>query len=530
MRSRRSAWPALVAAGVLAGSSATVVAQTPSNEEALRQRVEELEAKLKRLEEKLEQVNLSPAPATVPSAQAVSPTDEPSPREQALQQRVDELDQQVRVLGRKQELEQEDEAAARKAASSVTAGENGLVVRSADGQNVFRLRGLLQADGRFFVGDQPNDTDTFLLRRVRPIFEGTLGGIYDFRLMPDFAGSTTVVQDAYVHARFKPYFQVRAGKFKEPVGLERLQGAADIRFAERAFPTNVLPNRDIGVMVAGEVAESRLEYQLGYFNGVVDGRSNENFTGDQDNNTDKSWAARLFTQPFRSSPGLLQGLGFGVAGTYSNAEGRSSATANDFQNTNLPAYRTIAQQTMFTYRTGATNGTFASGEQIRLTPQAFWYWNSLGVIAEYAHNTQDVRRNVSATNVRTDTIGVEAWQVAATYVLTGEDNSFRSIKPKSDFAIGKPGWGAVEIGLRYTGWSIDDKVFAGGANSFADPSVSVKSAKAWGAVLNWYLTSNARIMLDYERTSFQWGGGTRGGVLLDRPDEELVFGRVQLAF
>ena len=46
---------------------------------------------------------------------------------------------------------------------------------------------------------------------------------------------------------FQPWFAVTAGKFKVPVGLERLQSANDIRFVERAFPTSLLPNRDLGV-------------------------------------------------------------------------------------------------------------------------------------------------------------------------------------------------------------------------------------------------------------------------------------------
>ena len=34
----------------------------------------------------------------------------------------------------------------------------------------------------------PETADTFILRRVRPTVEGTFGGIYDFRFMPDFGG------------------------------------------------------------------------------------------------------------------------------------------------------------------------------------------------------------------------------------------------------------------------------------------------------------------------------------------------------
>lgn len=76
-----------------------------------------------------------------------------------------------------------------------------------------RLRGYVQFDGRFFQDDEQRPgVDTFLLRRVRPILEGTLFKNFDFRVMPDFGGGTTVLQDAYLDARVSPRFRIRAGK------------------------------------------------------------------------------------------------------------------------------------------------------------------------------------------------------------------------------------------------------------------------------------------------------------------------------
>jgi phosphate-selective porin OprO/OprP len=39
---------------------------------------------------------------------------------------------------------------------------------------------------------------------------------------------------------------LKAGKFKPYVGLERLQSGADIKFIERSYVSNILPNRDVG--------------------------------------------------------------------------------------------------------------------------------------------------------------------------------------------------------------------------------------------------------------------------------------------
>ncbi|MGH8646303.1 MAG: porin, partial [Gammaproteobacteria bacterium] len=87
--------------------------------------------------------------------------------------------------------------------------------------------------------------------------------IFDFRFMPDFPSNTSrnaTIQDAWVDARLLPWFQVKGGKFKTPFGIERLQSASSIRFVEPALPNNLVPNRDIGVEVHGEIGGGVLSY------------------------------------------------------------------------------------------------------------------------------------------------------------------------------------------------------------------------------------------------------------------------------
>src|SRR6185436_5205327 len=114
-------------------------------------------------------------------------------------------------------------------------------------------------------------SDTFLLRRVRPIFEGTVFENYDYRVMLDFgqgvsssAANNGFVQDAYTTARFLPEFQVFAGKLKEPVGLERLQSGANLLFVERGLPTQLVPNRDVGAGLQGDLFGGSLSYAAGF--------------------------------------------------------------------------------------------------------------------------------------------------------------------------------------------------------------------------------------------------------------------------
>jgi phosphate-selective porin OprO and OprP len=173
----------------------------------------------------------------------------------SLQARVNELDQQVRVLQRLRELAADSTAAAAKDKVSATAsGKDGFSIKSADGKFAVRLKGLLQTDGRFFLSDSAFPvTNTFFIRRARPILEATVGKYLEFRVQPDFGQGTTVLFDAYTDVKIAPAFAVRVGKFKPPVDLERLQSASDIVFAERALATNLAPNRDVGLQLSGDL-------------------------------------------------------------------------------------------------------------------------------------------------------------------------------------------------------------------------------------------------------------------------------------
>src|ERR1700712_4172555 len=245
-------------------------------------------------------------PAPQPEAQEPAPDASPQTPQtpQSVDEKLQELDQKIRVLDRKIEIDKEAAAEKAKTAGQAVAGKDGFFLRAADGNFVFRARGYVQLDGRFWVNDeQKPQVDTFLLRRVRPIFEGTVYKIFHFRVMPDFGGGTTVLQDAYLEARLNPAFRVRAGKFKPPVGLERLQSATDLLFVERALPTNLVPNRDLGVQLGGDLAGGVVSYALGVFNGVPDGSS-----ADADTNNDKDVAGRIFFQPFVTGAGPLKNL------------------------------------------------------------------------------------------------------------------------------------------------------------------------------------------------------------------------------
>jgi phosphate-selective porin OprO/OprP len=436
-----------------------------------------------------------------------------------LKAQIQELDQRLRILDRKQEIVNEDVAAKQKAAPTVTASDKGFGIKSADGQFEYKLRGLMHFDYRSFDGSAPADTiyDGFLARRIRPTFEGTVFGKYGFRFTPEFAesgdgsGTTGITQnktrviDAYLDTRFDPAYSLRFGKFKPFVGLERLQSGSDIKFIERSYVSNnILPNRDFGLSLYGEALDKKLNYAVGYFNGVRDG--GENFTT-QDENNHKDFAARVFTTPFAGSDSALAGLGVGIAGTWSQ----------DSNSNSLGSYKTPGQAYNFFAYTGARS----NGRRERIAPQAYYYTGPLGILAEYAAVKQDISKTdgSSATSVTNS-----AWQIAGSYLLTGEDASFKGVKPYNPFKSGaEGGWGAFELVARYQENNIDrDAVtFANTANGYA------LGAKTWGVGLNWYLNEASRFSLNVERTKFS---DVRTGTVLRGDTENFAVARYQLAF
>ncbi len=482
---------------------------------------------------------------------------------------VQELSQQVKVLARKGEINEEAAAAEKKAAPVIKASSSGFSFGSADGKNEVKIRGLLQADHRHF-SDGANDVrnrsnnragsldengfhdaeDTSLLRRVRPTIEGKVAGKYGFRFTPEFGGGSASAVDAYVEANLNPAFKIRAGKQKSIVGLERLQGGGDIKFIERSYVTNaILPNRDLGVTVSGDLFGNKLNYGVGIVNGVADGG---NISTGTEYNGEREYTARLFATPFIDSDSALAGLGFGLGGTWTDYTGERNL---DFTNTSsadatrngLPSYVTEGQQTFFRYGSAAV----ADGKRVRFTPQASYYNGPFGLITEYARVNQDVSLLTSTTSNTATIINPntnkklshDAWQIGVSYLITGEDASFKGVKPKQDFDLDKGGWGAWELVARYSEINLDDDTFknkAGtsySAGTYANLSESAKSAKTWTAGVNWYLNSNAKIALNYSHTSFDGGAGVgttavnaTGTNIRDRESENALLARFQVAF
>lgn len=477
---------------------------TPATAEdirALRQKIEELEQKVKVLE-----------------GQHQREADE---MEIKSQQHIEELDQKVKVLERNRELDQQAVEAKAKSAPTISMTEQGFegfVLQSPQKDFSFRLRGYVQADARFYIGDNIPINDTFLLRRMRPVIEGTVFQDYDYRIMLDVAsrasittGNNSLLQDAVVNAHYWPQFQVQLGKFKPAIGYEHLQSDSTLLLLERDYPSELVPNREVGIEFHGEILGGRVTYAIGAFNGVFDGGS-EDFDTTDDH---KDVIGRLTTQPFKSSGNeLLQGLGFGVGASIGN------------QNGALPSFVTTAAQKFFSYASGAgasnSPNVVAAGTHWRLNPEFQYTVGPFGIFGEYVVSSQELQRSAGPTKTRT-TLANTAWNVTASYILTGEPNTLKGPAPREAFSPRGEGWGAWELVGRVGELAIDHDAFP----LFAAAG-SARSAFSFGVGLNWYLNRNVKLNLDYEHTWFDGGSKTSGAVTAQ--DENAFMTRVQFGF
>jgi phosphate-selective porin OprO/OprP len=471
----------------------------------------------------LSAIALAPFTAQAQTA-AASPDDVAALREQ-----IRLLDQKLRVLERNLEIKDETAATAAKSAPKITAADGRFEIASADGANSLRLRGLVQGDARFYFDNADAATDKFLLRRARLIFEGKFSERFNYVVQPEFAGSTVSILDAFVNTAITPSINIQVGRFKTPVGLEQLQSDPVAFFNERSIATNLAPNRDVGVQAFGSVAQQRLGYQVSVTNGVIDGG---NSTPASDNlEGDFTLAARLFATPFVNEPdSILKGLGFGLAGATGNYRGTPSSPL-------LNAYRTDGQQTFFQYRSNSAptsaNTTVAAGTATVVSPQAYYYYGPLGVLAEYFHSTAELAIGSGATlNARE--VENQAYNLSVGYVLTGEDSSFRGVTPRAAFNPSKGTWGAFEVVARVAHVDIGDDAFidpAGAAISLAAAN-NADEITSYGLGLNWYLSRTVRAGFNVFQSDYKLAPGaavpSSGNALSD--DETVFISRVQVSF
>ena len=152
---------------LFAGDGVATNATEAAEIQALKQEIQVLEQKVEALEQRRDVAQQASTNASNAQIQA--------------------LDQKVRVLERLRENDQDATATVAKAQPRLVVGASGVTFSSADTNFSISLHGVLQVDSRTFMSDGSiNGNDSFLLRRARPILQGTVYHDFDFNVHAGF--------------------------------------------------------------------------------------------------------------------------------------------------------------------------------------------------------------------------------------------------------------------------------------------------------------------------------------------------------
>jgi len=426
------------------------VNQLRSEVAAQRQTIEELKALVEKLAEGKTAAAIS-APAEIrPVAETSSasnnaqPVDAPSASAPRLMNSV--------LLAAEPEpaaVVDQTPAAAPKKDAPLTAGWNGehFFIRSADGQFTISPYGYVNTDYRAYSGDGV-PANTFLLRQARFGFQGSYGSHFDFALLTDASATTgSVVRDVYLNVRLRPELQFQAGQFKAPFAQETGIGDTSLDFAERGFQSMLYPSaatayRSPGATLHGDISGGVIQYWVGAFNGK--GYALANTTNEPE------VVGRLRFYPWRRSKNdWFKQFAFG--GSIDHARSRGLSGDQSFSGTLPDAAYTFFPQFPINGPIQRYNGEFT------------YLKSSFSLRGEFD------QLNMSRNNIGSEQAGglgfislpsiiAKAWDVSATYLLTGEkrpENGTPRVKrplfgPDTPGGQGR-GLGAWELAFRFTG-------------------------------------------------------------------------------
>lgn len=142
---------------------------------------------------------------------------------------------------------------------------------------------------------------SFRIRRAKTTFEGWFWKpelTFELQLNwaePEPGASTeTPLEDGYIQwdASKRGAFQIRVGQFKVPLGRQEMSTSSGLQFVERSFLSfEFTRGRDVGLQVSGRVADDKLEYHAGMFNGNPASRL-------ENDNSKFQYNGRVSYQPF----------------------------------------------------------------------------------------------------------------------------------------------------------------------------------------------------------------------------------------
>jgi phosphate-selective porin OprO and OprP len=384
--------------------------------------------------------------------------------------------------------------------------ENGIGLKSKDGNNTIQLTGRLHMDYRQYSPDYGvgQTTDSYQnlaeMRRARFGVRGQFAKDFKYELVGNFgndvgaASSSTTMDVAWVNYAANPELQYQFGLFKMPFSLEQLQSSNNIDMMERSLIGQVegefIPGKETGFMLHG-IPKPGLTYALA----VSRGRGNKDAVSDG-----LDYIGRVTTNiaDLTGSKTYIAHLG----AAYSTGDIKGGVT---------PASARTESRSQNAWFTGPALSGITT--RTRQGLEAAFAYNALKVQAEQFNFKYDPTTGSDQE--------IKGYYVLAVYNLTGEsynykDGVFGAVKPNSP--LDKGGRGAWQIGVRMSEFDASNISVATGKSNRA-------TAMTYG--LTWFATDNLRFMVNYVDTKFDSLVGSSGSRV--NGDRAIMF-RSQLNF
>jgi phosphate-selective porin OprO and OprP len=308
-------------------------------------------------------------------------------------------------------------------------------------------------------------------RRARLYISGTLYKSMFFKAQFDFEDGMADFKDVFMGIK-TPAGSIKAGQFKEPIGLEELTSSNNVTFMERSLRNSLSPARSTGFQLNDTAgAEQRVYWAFGGF------RDSDAF-GDSKGDGEYSFTGRVSGLPVFKDGGkqlIHAGVGVSYRSPNDNAisfkDNREVHLAPNLAKAKIPS-----------------NGV------LLVNVEAAWVSGPFSLQGEYTIV------NIKATTPGASDPSFSGAYVQAAYTLTGESRSYKksagafgSIAPANNYDS-DTGDGAWEVAIRYSMLDMNDAGVMGGKLTGITAGV------------NWYLNPNARIMFNLNRTDLDTVG------------------------
>jgi phosphate-selective porin OprO/OprP len=299
----------------------------------------------------------------------------------------------------------------------------------------------------------------------------------DFKIDVDFANLREINDIWLRFPRIPLLGYLTFGHMKEPFSLERQTSITNTTFMEWALPNDAFaPSRNIGIMIGKPVLNERLTLagggflNTGSFSDV--GEASDRLTEANGYNL----TARVTGLPWYADEGeRLVHLGL----SYSHGVRNDKDIDDRVQFRARPESRITDERLVDT-------GFFFTDDMDLINPELAIVLGPFSLQGEYFHTFTDADGKGDP----------EFWgfYVYGSFFITGENRNYNTsrgmfarVRPKRNFRPLKGGWGAWELGARFSYIDLNDEEIRGGRE------------RNFTAGVNWHLSPNFRFMFNYVR-------------------------------